>query len=79
MNGGGTRQRRDRSIQLDRRRAKSGETGSADLLEWSARSGDRREKVGATLPWAFHGELRDGGHGVGGLGYLRSNRLIERE
>src|SRR5438128_12160031 len=34
-NGGETRRRRDRSIQIDRRGAKPNEAGSADLREWT--------------------------------------------
>ena len=33
--------------------------------------------AGATLQRWLHGEHRGGGNGVGGPGYLRSNRLIE--
>ncbi len=45
-NGGGTRRRRDWPIQIDLRGAKPNETGSADLLEPLARSGEQRELAG---------------------------------
>ena len=45
-NDGGTRRLRGWPLQIDRRGAKPNETGSADLLEPLARSGEQRELAG---------------------------------